>query len=286
MAGAAPARRPAIREATLRGRRGLDEELRAVAAPQAQERRRAEQVGRRPPTRASSPRSSARTARRAGGSRARDDDANEVAERRIAELAPALELAGEELLHVVARGERDRARVRLVGLHDHAARARRGRCGRRAASRAGRCAPPRGSRGGRAPCRRRRRRRARRPGSGGPCATICVPSRTPRSQAAKPARTSASLPGLAGDVGVEPEALQLRQALGQLGLELLRAGAEARHLGGAAGGAELGRGLAAPAVVAVEPPVPVEGERDVAVGAAERQPAGAAVERGRRRRGG
>ena len=119
-----------------------------------------------------------------------------------------------------------------------------------------------------------------------PLATICVPSRIPRSHGGEAAEGLGEPPGLGGDVRVEPEALQLRQPLGQLGLELLRAGAQARDLGGAAGRAELGRRLAAAAVVAVEPPVGVERERDVAVRAAEREPAGAAVQRRARRRGG
>ena len=43
-------------------------------------------------------------------------------ERRIAELAPPLELAGEEAGDVVPRRELDRARVGLERLHEHAAR--------------------------------------------------------------------------------------------------------------------------------------------------------------------
>jgi hypothetical protein len=44
-----------------------------------------------------------------------------MAERRVAELAPPFELARHEPLDVVARRERDRARVGLERLHDHAA---------------------------------------------------------------------------------------------------------------------------------------------------------------------
>jgi hypothetical protein len=84
------------------------------------------------------------------------------------------------------------------------------------------------------------------------------------------------LPGLGGDVRVEPEALQLRQPLRQLGLELLRAGPQARDLGAAAGRAELGCRLAAAAVVAVEPRVGMEGERDVAPGSGGSPQAGSA----------
>src|SRR5947208_675858 len=43
-------------------------------------------------------------------------------ERRIAELATPLELAGEEARDVVTRGELDRARVRLERLHEHTTR--------------------------------------------------------------------------------------------------------------------------------------------------------------------
>ena len=43
-------------------------------------------------------------------------------ERRIAERAAAFELAVEEAADVVARGIRDRARIGLERLHDHAAR--------------------------------------------------------------------------------------------------------------------------------------------------------------------
>jgi hypothetical protein len=41
--------------------------------------------------------------------------------RRITELAPALELAREELVRVMARGEQDRPRVRLIRLDEDAA---------------------------------------------------------------------------------------------------------------------------------------------------------------------
>ena len=51
------------------------------------------------------------------------DDLDEVAERRIAELPPPLELTREELVHRMARCERDRARIGRERLHEHAARA-------------------------------------------------------------------------------------------------------------------------------------------------------------------
>src|SRR5262249_60403092 len=50
----------------------------------------------------------------------RDENANEVAEGRVAEVAAALELLGQEARHVVACGVDDRARVGLEALHEHA----------------------------------------------------------------------------------------------------------------------------------------------------------------------
>src|SRR5580765_3142869 len=54
--------------------------------------------------------------------RARDDDAHQVAERRVAEVAPPFELAREKARNVVPRGVGDRAGVRLERLNDDAAR--------------------------------------------------------------------------------------------------------------------------------------------------------------------
>ena len=45
-----------------------------------------------------------------------------MTERRIAKLASAFELPGEEPWHVMVRSERNRTRVRLERLHEHAAR--------------------------------------------------------------------------------------------------------------------------------------------------------------------
>src|SRR4051812_29696170 len=59
--------------------------------------------------------------RRVGLLRPGHDDADEMAERRIAERTAALELARDEALDVVACCVRDRAGVRLERLHDHAA---------------------------------------------------------------------------------------------------------------------------------------------------------------------
>ena len=121
---AAPARR-----ATARGRSVFGDELRAVAAAQAQERRRAEEL-------AGDPEALLQLLERllsaGAGSGPGDDDPDEVAERRVAELAPALELLGQEARDVVARRERDR-RARRAGRSGRArGPARRGRCGRRA----------------------------------------------------------------------------------------------------------------------------------------------------------
>src|SRR6266511_3977887 len=82
-------------------------------------------------------------------------------------------------------------------------------------------------------------------------------------------------------IGVEPDAFQLWQLRLELALELLRAGAEPRQLRGVARGARLRLRLRVPAVMAAQEAVAVEDERDVAVDAAEGQPARTAVQRGR-----
>ena len=100
-----------------------------MAAAQPQDRRRPEQLVARSSAAFSS--SSARIG--ASGSGPDDDDPDEVAERRVAERLAPLELAGEEALDVVARGELDRPRVRLEGLDRARGPARRARSGPRAA---------------------------------------------------------------------------------------------------------------------------------------------------------
>ncbi len=112
-----------------------------------------------------------------------------------------------------------------------------------------------------------------------PFATICVPTRTARSAAANAPQHLGDRAGLRDRVGVEAEALELREVRLELPLQALRAGADPRELRRAAGRARLRPRLRVAAVVAVEPSVAVEDERDVAVRAADRQPAGAAVQR-------
>src|SRR5260370_35962903 len=94
---------------------GLTDELRAMAAAETKQRRRAEQLLAAEPGLQLLER-----AQRVGRLGAGDDDAHEVAERRIAERAPPGELAREESRHVVARRVRDRARVGLERLHEDA----------------------------------------------------------------------------------------------------------------------------------------------------------------------
>jgi len=85
----------------------------------------------------------------------------------------------------------------------------------------------------------------------------------------------------ARDVRVEPEPLELGEALRELRLEPLRPGADPCELDGAALRAFARDCLHPPAVVAVERVVGVQRERDVAVHATARDAAGAAVDRRR-----
>ena len=116
----------------------------------------------------SSPFSSRRSALGRLCVRAGGDDRDQVPERRVAELAPPVELLRQEPGDVVAGGVAQRRRIRLEGLHDHLAR-------RVAAAAAGELRDELKRpllrpevRAARAPCRRRRPQRARRRGSGGP----------------------------------------------------------------------------------------------------------------------
>ena len=85
----------------------------------------------------------------------------------------------------------------------------------------------------------------------------------------------------ARDVRVEPEPLELGEALRELRLEPLRPGADPGELDGATLGAFARDGLHPSAVVAVERVIGVQRERDVAVQATARDAAGAAVDRRR-----
>ena len=82
-------------------------------------------------------------------------------------------------------------------------------------------------------------------------------------------------------IGIEADALQLRDFRRQLPLEPLRPGTDPREVDRSAGGALLRSRLAEPAVVAAQDPALMQRKRDVALLAADRRSAGAAVERGR-----
>jgi hypothetical protein len=89
----------------------LRDELRTVAPAQTEERRRAEDLDASHPF--------AHLLERAGhgtGLRPADEDANEMAERRVPEVATALHLTGQEPTHVMSRRELDGPRIRLERL--------------------------------------------------------------------------------------------------------------------------------------------------------------------------
>ena len=76
-----------------------------------------------------------------------------------------------------------------------------------------------------------------------PLATICVPTSTARSAAAKRRSVVGQLAALLDRVGIEPEALELGNVRFELALEALRACADPRELDRPAGRAGLRRGL-------------------------------------------
>src|SRR5437588_8267125 len=82
-------------------------------------------------------------------------------------------------------------------------------------------------------------------------------------------------------VGIEPDHLELGDALRELAFELLRACADPREVGRAACRARLPHRLEAAAMVTAQRPVAVERQRDVAVAAAPGQTACAAMDRRR-----
>ena len=203
-----------------------------------------------------------------------------MAEGRIAELAPARHLAGEELLDGVACREGDGPGVRLVGLDEHpagrvtAAAARELRHELEGALLGAEVGEGHGG------------VRIHDSGQRDALEVVALGDHLRAQEDAPLAGREAAerlgeRSGPRGDVRVEAETLQLRDARGELLLELLGACAEPGDLGGAAGGADLGRRLAPPAVVAVEETVAVQRQRDVAGLAAQREPAGPAVERRR-----
>ena len=107
-------RRRAARERA--GLVGLRDELGSVAAPQAQQRRRPEQ---RPLDAVQTVAHLAKHLGDAGRVGPGRDDRDEVADRRIAECRPPLELLGEEPRDVVALRELEGHRVRLERLHEN-----------------------------------------------------------------------------------------------------------------------------------------------------------------------
>ena len=188
-----------------------------------------------------------------------------MAEGRIAELPPPRELLGEEAGDVVAGGEGERPRVRLERLHDHLPR-------RVAPAAAGELGdelegPFLGTEVG------QREPRIGVDDGGERDAREVVALRdhlradehdaVAGSEALERLVERAALPGR---VGVEADPLELRQVLGELGLEPLRTRADPRQLARAAGRARRRDRLGVAAVVAVEPAVAVQRQRHVARG--------------------
>ena len=253
---------------------GLRDELRAELAAQTEERRRAEQVARKAGLELRE-RLQRRVRLRPG-----DDDSHEVAERRVTELAPPLELARQEARDVVAGGELDRARIGLERLHEHAprrvtpaaARQLRQQLERALLGAEVREPEPRvgidhgGERDAGEVVALRHHLR--------PDEDDAVGGRETRERRRECTRAL-------DRVGVEPNSLQLRHLRFELALEPLRAGSEPRELRRPAQRTRLRFGLRVAAVVAAQKPVRVQDERDVTVLAAERRPARAAVQ-GRR----
>ena len=117
------------------------------------------------------------------------------------------------------------------------------------------------------------------PGKWWPFATICVPIRATDRVEAKRSRASRRAPDFGDGVRVEPNPLEAGELASELRLEPLRARADPRELDGAALRAGLGQLRRMAAVVAVEPPVAMQRQRDVAARAPASRPARAAVDR-------
>src|SRR6266545_7544617 len=196
---------------------------------------------------------------------------------RIAELPPPLELAREKPRDVVARRELDRARVRLERLHEHAARRVAAAPARELGeeleralfgAEVGQSEPGVGVNDGRER-------------NTWEVMTLCDHLRPDEHDAigrGEARQRGGERTGARDGVGVEPDALELRQLRLQLPLEPLRARTEPRQLRRAAARARVRLGLGVGAVVATQVPVAVEYQRDVAVVAAERRATGAAVQ--------
>src|SRR5579862_2989752 len=212
---------------------GLADELCAVAGAQTQERRRAEQL-----VPAEARLQLLEDAHRVAELRPGDDETDEVPEGRVAELAPAVELAREEARHVVTRRIRDRASVRLERLHDHASR-------RVAAAASGQLRQELEGALLRAEVRQTE------PGVGvddgceldaGEVMSLRDHLRADEHRALgarEPLERVAELLGLLDRVRVEPDPLEFGNVPLELTLELLRAGADPREVGRSARGARL-----------------------------------------------
>ena len=248
-----------------------------MPAAQAEERRRPEQRRRRGPALqllAAAPRGP-----RSSGPV--DDDADEVAERRVAELAPPLELVGEEAgtswRAASASGRASGWKVCTSTRPGASRPLRPASCVtswnvRSSARKSGRPRPVSAS----------TTAASSTPAKWWPFATICVPSSTARSVSRKRRSAAASSSGFAAGVGVEPDQLELGHLGGELPLEPLRARADPRELGRAAGRA--GRRARAPTWPQwwqCRRPSRCSTSATSQLRAAEGRPAGAAVERGR-----
>ncbi len=201
-------------------------------------------------------------------------------DRRVAEGGSALELLREEAADVVPGRIGDRSSVGLERLDQHASRGfaaassrKLGQQLERALLRAevGQAERPVGVDD----------HRQLDPGEVVPLGDHLRPEEDGPGRLAETAERRSGELGAPRTVGIETDRHELGELTGQLTLEPLRACAEARDLGRAARRARVGIGLRVTAVVAVEDPVAMEDERDVAVRAADRPPAGAAVQCGR-----
>ena len=186
-----------------------------------------------------------------------------MAKRRVAELLAPPELLREKAGHVVAHRERERGRVRLERLDDHLPR---------------RIAPTparelrdelerpllRAEVGEREAGVRIDDRSDRHPGEVVPLGDHLRAHEHRGARAREALECVPERLRLRRRVRIEPDALEARQATGELRLELLRARSDAGELDRAAVRAVLGKRLRVAAVVAVQALVAVERQRDVA----------------------
>ncbi len=223
-------------------------------------------------------RSWSRTARGPTGSGPDTTILHELAEGRVAELAPAGQLADEELLHPVPGRKRDRVSIRLVGLHEDSPG----------------CVPPTPPGELRDELKRPllgAKVRHPEPGVGvhdggegnaGEMVALCHHLGAEKDGAVgrrKPGQLVAEERRIGDGVRVQTDQLEVRKLLGQLCFQVLGTGPEAGQLGRAADRAAVRRVGREAAVVAVEPSVAMEGEGDVTLVAAEGLTAGAAMDR-------